>query len=300
MPLSSPPTVVSQGVLTAEYAPGAFYGPRTLHDFEFVWLLAGSATWRIFQPGHRPGASTVHQLRPGMLALSQAGQRDHYAWDPAQLSRHSYVHFHVHDYGGLPPAQDWPTVRWLSDSAALEGLTNYLVELSSLAGRDAQQRCDQVLGLLVDVFVTGPFPVSEGDESQRTAAVVRYLEQVWSGGIMRNIPVTELAQATHVSSRQLFRLFEENYSSSPARTIELLRLARAAVLLQRSNLTIKQVAARTGFANPYHFSARFARTYDRPPGAFRAQPDAPDPLGPVRLPRLLRLAQHVLAAMPGS
>ena len=30
----------------AGYPPGACYGPRTLADFELVWLVAGSARWR--------------------------------------------------------------------------------------------------------------------------------------------------------------------------------------------------------------------------------------------------------------
>lgn len=294
------PDVVSQGVLTADYEPGAVYGPRTLRDFEFVWLLAGSATWRVRRADELGGEAEAHRLRPGIIVLAQAGQTDEYSWDPSQVSRHSYVHFRLLDRGRLPAQAEWPLVRRFSESTALEGLTSYLAELSSLASESARQRCDQVLGLLLDVFVTGPFPASDGIVPYRMAAVVQYLENVWSGEQMRNVSVSELAQATHFSSRQLFRLFEENYSLGPARAIELLRLARAAVLLQRSNLTIGDIAGRTGYANPYHFSNRFARTYGQPPGAFRAQPDAPDPLGPLRVPRLLRLAQQVLAGLPAS
>jgi AraC family transcriptional regulator len=46
---------------------------------------------------------------------------------------------------------------------------------------------------------------------------------------------------------------------------ELLRLARAATLLVRSNLSVAAVAHACGFANPYHFSRRFtAATASRP------------------------------------
>src|SRR5436190_7225761 len=34
------------GCGVAVYPPGATFGPRQLEDFEFVWLLQGTAEWR--------------------------------------------------------------------------------------------------------------------------------------------------------------------------------------------------------------------------------------------------------------
>lgn len=38
--------LVMSGWGVAVYPPGATFGPRQLEDFEFVWLLQGTAEWR--------------------------------------------------------------------------------------------------------------------------------------------------------------------------------------------------------------------------------------------------------------
>ena len=73
--------------------------------------------------------------------------------------------------------------------------------------------------------------------------------------------------------------------------LELVRLSRAAVLLQRSNASLAEVADATGFANAYHLSRRFRAAYGVPPGRFRRTLPGADPLGPVREAGLLPLAQ---------
>ena len=62
---------------------------------------------------------------------------------------------------------------------------------------------------------------------------------------------------------------------------ELLRLARAATLLTRSNLSVAAVAEDCGFANPYHFSRRFHRTYGQPPGRYRRAATRLEPTEPL-------------------
>src|SRR5690348_16549481 len=56
-----------------DYPPGATYGPRTLTDFELVWLLRGSARWRC----HSPDSHQL-DLEPGSLLLARPGMRDSY------------------------------------------------------------------------------------------------------------------------------------------------------------------------------------------------------------------------------
>ena len=76
----------------------------------------------------------------------------------------------------------------------------------------------------------------------------------------------------------------------PARALELVRLARSAATLQRSNASLAAVGAQHGFANAYHFSRRFSQAYRMPPGTFRALGLGPDPLEPVRRAGLLPFA----------
>jgi transcriptional regulator GlxA family with amidase domain len=89
-------------------------------------------------------------------------------------------------------------------------------------------------------------------------------------------------------------VFRAEYAVGPVAAVELVRLARAATLLQRSNLTVGAVATACGFANPFHFSRRFRATYGVPPRTYRRTQTADDPLAPVARAGLLALAHRLL------
>ena len=117
---------------------------------------------------------------------------------------------------------------------------------------------------------------------------------VWRAEGLRIVPTEELAAAANVSTGHLHHLFRTRYRCGPARALELIRLAQAAAALQRSNASVSEVAGTCGFANPYHFSRRFARTYGSPPGRFRQVEQLTDSLWPVREAGLLPLAKVLL------
>ena len=123
------------------------------------------------------------------------------------------------------------------------------------------------------------------------AAALGEVRRIWRVEGVRIVEVDELAVAAGVSGGHLFRVFRQQYGCGPAHALELVRLARAAVMLQRSNATLDEVAAECGFANAYHFSRRFRASYAVPPGSYRRTSPTPDPLGPVRAAALLPVAQ---------
>jgi AraC-like DNA-binding protein len=283
-------------VLIADYPAGALFGPRRLDDYEFVWLLRGSATWSIDDVDHsgRVIARAEHVLLPNTLALARAGTVDSYHWDDHQLSTHAYVHFWLARTGGLGPPSSWPATRSLARSAALAGICSYLLELSGQESAAARGRTDQLIGLLLDLFVNGPFQDPQPNVHPYTAAAQEYVRRVWQAEGPRLITADELASAVSVSAGHLFRVFRNEYGCGPARALELVRLARSALALQRSNASLSEVAHREGFANAYHFSRRFTSAYRRPPGAYRSLGLGPDPLEPVRRMGLLPFASPLI------
>jgi AraC family transcriptional regulator len=280
-------------VQVADYRPGDTFGPRRLEDYEFVWMLGGSAVWTVRDGGRE----TDHVLKPGSLALARARTVDSYQWDERQPSKHAYVHFRLSDRGSLPEESAWPAVRILLGSPILEGICGYLLELAGQQSDHARDRSDQLVGLLLDVFVNGPLNEPFTGLTPHLATVAEYVRTSWGSGGLRIISADELCSATSISAGHLFRLFRGQYGCGPAHALELVRLARAATSLQRSNATIAEVARLSGFANPYHFSRRFSAVYGTPPGAFRALTASPDPLKPVRDAGLLPMA-HVLLHQP--
>jgi AraC-like DNA-binding protein len=279
--MTSRPRVRPHGLVqVAHYPPGSTYGPRPLRDFEFVWVLSGSARWRVTDSAD--GAARGVELRPGTLALARPGTTDSYEWDAAHASSHAYIHFDVdHDVEARP--HGWPLTRPLADHDPLHGLCRYLLDLASVGEQPERRRSDQVVEMLLDLFLTGPFPRA-GAEPPVPAGLMPALDHVWTvwetAGV-RAVRVAELAEAAATSPGHLSRAFTRAFGCGPATTLELVRLGRAAIALQRSNLSIAHVARHHGFADAYHFSKRFKRVYRIPPGQFRHRGESHDPLEPI-------------------
>jgi AraC family transcriptional regulator len=281
--------IVRTGPDVAHYPPGATFGPRTLRDFEFVWLLRGSARWC-------EGATSL-DLRPGTLLLARPGMRDQFSWDRHRASVHAYVHFSL--VGELPASMRqpdmWPLTRELSSADPLGALCRYALWLGRHTSANAVARRADVLSWLLDLFLRGPLPSDDdGDLPPHLARLADRLRTSWRSDGTCAPSLRELAAAARVSPGHLCRLFRREYGIGPVAAIELVRLARAATLLQRSNLTVAAVATTCGFANPFHFTRRFRHAYGVPPRVYRATHAVDDPLAPLARVGLLPLAHRLL------
>jgi AraC-like DNA-binding protein len=183
----------------------------------------------------------------------------------------------------------------MEDLSPLRGLCAYLLDLAAIGTGAAELRSAQVLTLLLDVFTSGPFPDSPPEPALPTPvrSALDFVRETWATTGMRILRVEELATAAAVSQAHLSRTFSRELGVGPAAALELLRLGRAAQLLQRSNLSLAEVARLTGFSNPYHFSRRFTSAYATPPGRYRRAGEGQDPLAPLARAGLLPLWQRV-------
>jgi AraC family transcriptional regulator len=281
---------VRNGPAVAHYPPGATLGPRVLPCFEFVWMLDGQASWQHTRGGREP--ATV-PLRPGLLLLSRPGLRERYSWDPDRPCAHAYVSFYA---DGVDDPDGWPTTRELSEPLA--GLCRYLLWLSSAHSAAATARTATVLSWLLDLFVNGPLG-EEADAAlpEHVRRLCDRLRVAWRAGRARPLSLDDMAAAVQVSPGHLARIFRQRFGTGPVAAVELIRLARAATLVQRSSLTVAAVAEACGFANPFHFSRRFRTVYGIPPRTYRTAPSR-DPLEPVRRAGLMPVAQQLLAQWP--
>lgn len=78
----------------------------------------------------------------------------------------------------------------------------------------------------------------------------------------------EVASACGVNKAYLCRLFKRYGQETPYQMLTRLRMDRAAELLLRSDLLVKQVAEAVDFDDPYHFSRVFRRVRGVSPAAF--------------------------------
>lgn len=100
---------------------------------------------------------------------------------------------------------------------------------------------------------------------------VRRAERFILGHLDRQISLDELARAAAVSSRTLARRVHAGLGMTPHEMVQRLRVAHASHLLETSNVSVEEVAARVGYADPAAFRRVFRRYAGGAPRERRAQ-----------------------------
>jgi AraC family transcriptional regulator len=247
----------------AAYPPGATFGPRLLHDFEFLWIIEGSAKV----------AFDSHQIEalPDTVLLARPGMTQRFDWDVHKRTIHAYFHFSF-DYSGWPPLSQWPLVRRMSSEDILRPLFRYVISIGQTPNESTAPLLESAVTLMLRSFVADRTAVALEphenlpDAVQHALAVIR---RALAQDPPAPIALSDLAQAAHVTREHLCRLFRRHLNLGPLQCVGLARLERAASLLVRTNLPIKQIADLTGFVSPYHFSHKFRKTYGFSPRDYR-------------------------------
>ena len=105
-------------------------------------------------------------------------------------------------------------------------------------------------------------------ESEDEAFLRKVLEAVEANLHSAEFGVFELAEAVHLSRRQLHRKLVALTDESPKDLLRRIRLERAAQLLEGGAGSVAQVAAAVGYTKPAHFSERFKEAYGQSPSAW--------------------------------
>lgn len=85
----------------------------------------------------------------------------------------------------------------------------------------------------------------------------------------REVGAEEMARHFHYSRSYFCRIFRELTGYGTSAYMRDLRLRLALQLLQTSGLSVKEIAARCGFAGENYFCRVFRKVYGKSPGAFR-------------------------------
>ena len=102
-------------------------------------------------------------------------------------------------------------------------------------------------------------------EDPDAAAVLRLIRDRATGGLC----VGDLVAATGVSRSRIERLLKEAVGRTPGAEIARVRLEAARRLLRETDLSVAEVASRSGFPHPQHFSEAFKKAEGVPPGRWR-------------------------------
>lgn len=253
---------------TVTYPPGATFGPRTMRDFEFVWIIRGNVTYHV--------NDRDIPAPPGTVVLARPGFRDAFTWDRQRETRHAFFHFNApHFPADLGPVADWPIARTLADGDIVRPLFRYVLSMCEPPGQRRQEptvaHC-RAVELLLSAFVVGPLsqaPDHDRDLPRPVVLALAHIRKQLDTNPEAAMSLDDLAAAASVSSEHLCRQFRAALEVGPMEAARTLRLDMALGLLARSNLSVSEVAYRCGFTSPDHFSRRFNQLYGLPPGAMR-------------------------------
>lgn len=88
---------------------------------------------------------------------------------------------------------------------------------------------------------------------------------------MNKILLKDIARELHISSRYLGRLFSRYMNVSPGNYINIYRINRAIELMEKTDLTLTEIAGRIGLKDSQHFSKLFFHIIGMTPSNYRRQ-----------------------------
>ena len=110
-------------------------------------------------------------------------------------------------------------------------------------------------------------PRRESDAAALAERVRLYLQENYD----QPVDFSSLADSLAVSAPYPSKLFHEQEGKSPSRYLTDLRMRKAQKLLMDTQLTVREIAVRVGYPDPFHFSRNFKNAMGISPAQFREE-----------------------------
>ncbi|MFA5205105.1 MAG: AraC family transcriptional regulator [Lentisphaeria bacterium] len=243
----------------ALYLPGGRCGPYVQDDLQFVVILRGEATLTV---DGRPQPLPAEQT-----ALLRIGGTHHFAFARHQETRHVWC---TYKRALLPAA----VVEQLRHAPLMQPLTNRVRTLFDLGltlpRADSAEVHRAIESLAVALAHDYLLQASlAGGGTPLLPEAVRRARRLLDERFAESWTVPRLAAQVHVSPGHLARQFHQILGETPADYLWRTRLEHGLALLQGTTLSIGEIAGRTGFKSPFHFSRRVRAAHGVPPRLLR-------------------------------
>lgn len=233
-------------------------GPRFQKNLQLVYIYEGEATiWVDDQP---------NLLKANEITLLVPGHKERFAFSKTRKTHHGWCEVKQPKLEKKAKAayEKLPFSIPLSNNikqfaqAALEVKSNPLV---------SAQRVYQSIGQTI--FFEYFFQVGFLDTNEKLPTSILQACKKIETHYPEPLTVHDLARAAGVSSSRLSRVFKEHLDTTPIRYLWKVRVDEGVQLLQETGLTISEIAYKTGFQTPFHFSRLVKTHYNASPKAIR-------------------------------
>ncbi|HYF50316.1 MAG TPA: helix-turn-helix transcriptional regulator [Planctomycetota bacterium] len=259
-------------VLPSRHRPGYEQPRGPFEDYDLHYIDSGAVEYAFAQKTIRAQAGEFCLLGPGLKFTERNvnGRRS---------STLIYVHFTIETAGRNPlDVLELPAVV---RSSARSGLTALCRETL----RDSERSSNGVGW--TTIAMKGKFIALLGavlEEGFRSGALrldAGRLGPDWLWTVLRKIDaemsssaltLPALAASASLSPSHFTHQFTKYMGLSPMQFLMQRRMALACdLLLAKQDMSIKEIAQRCGFSDPYHFSAQFKRQVRQSPSSFRVR-----------------------------
>jgi AraC-like DNA-binding protein len=267
------------------HAPGASFGPYRMDEYEFVWILEGEV--------RADYGGTAIRCVPGSVLLSIPGMTYSYKGASRRRTVHVYLSFSMRPNPplGWPPPMRFPRARHPRHDSLYHALFRHLMSFEKQDSAKTAPAATSALNLMLRAFISGndslvPIPVATlPRQMERALSLITEHALVSPHG---RLSLGMIANHVSVSRQHLCRMFRQYAGAGPLAYDRNLRLEQAALLLARTSFIIKEIADRTGFVSPFHFSRAFKALYGCAPQRYRSRYGAGDERIPNPLTRVFR------------
>jgi AraC-like DNA-binding protein len=202
-----------------------------------------------------------YRLEGGRLGKGQSEAQ--FALDGSML--HLFIHFNI----GVPYDHVSPGVFEFD-------LTDHLLEKLSVIKKHLNvdfARFNFYTVLAIQSLISDLLsfiPESNWDLVSKDYRIIHVLSHIESN-LDSELSNSCLAGHAKLATNAFNRLFTDEVGTSPQKFVKKKRIDKACALLHHSNYSIEQVAAKTGFADRYHFSKIFKQLTELSPARYRKE-----------------------------
>lgn len=141
----------------------------------------------------------------------------------------------------------------------------FLLELLRAWNDDSRMHAEYLLAELLSSAVA-KFAVNANYNGGEFGNIAEYIRKNCQG----ELSVKKIASEFDISPQSVRRIFQKNISGlTPAALIRQQKMFLAEELLRRTELSLREIAQRCGFATEFSFSRAFKREYGQPPILYR-------------------------------